>query len=130
MKELKRIPLLLFALGVLFTTSHTALGQRRDAFHIDYTVSIASAEDQLFHVTTEVRNVSETRIELSLPTWTPGWYTVENYFKNVLRFKITDARGKWLQPEMTRKQTWRVDTKGLDSIKVEFDYRASVLALN
>jgi predicted metalloprotease with PDZ domain len=31
---------------------------------------------------------------------------------------------------MIRKQTWRVETRGLDSIKVEFDYRANVLALN
>jgi predicted metalloprotease with PDZ domain len=128
MKKLKRIPLLLFALGILSSTS--AFAQGRDAFHIDYTVSIASIEDQLFHVTAEIRNISEPRLELSLPTWTPGWYTVENYFKNVLRFKITDAAGKWLQPEMSRKQTWRVETRGLDRVKVEFDYRASVLALN
>src|SRR5205085_10739312 len=30
----------------------------------------------------------------------------------------------------TRKQTWRVDTRGVGRIKVEFDYRANVLALN
>ena len=107
-----------------------ALAQKRDAFRIDYTVSIASVADQIFHITTEVKNINEPRLELSLPTWTPGWYTVENYFKNVLRFKITDAKGNRLQPEMIRKQTWRVDTKGLDSIRIEFDYKASVLALN
>ncbi len=31
---------------------------------------------------------------------------------------------------MIRKQTWRIETKGLDSIQVEFDYKATVLALN
>jgi len=115
---------------VVFLVSPQALAQRRDAFQIDYTVSIASAEDQLFHVTTEVRNIKEPRIELSLPTWTPGWYTVENYFKNILRFAVTDSRGNRLQPDMVRKQTWRIETKGLDSIRVTFDYKASVLALN
>jgi predicted metalloprotease with PDZ domain len=107
-----------------------ALAQKRDAFRIDYTVSIASVEDQIFHITTDVKNINEPRLELSLPTWTPGWYTVENYFKNVLRFKITDAKGNRLQAEMIRKQTWRVETKGLASIRIEFDYKASVLALN
>src|SRR5713226_6498621 len=130
MKELKRLSLLLFSLGIIFTISHPGLAQKRDAFRIDYTVSIASVEDQLFHVTAEVKNISEPRLDLSLPTWTPGWYTVENYFKNVLRFRITDAKGKRLQPEMTRKQTWRVETRGLDSLRVEFDYRANLLALN
>ncbi|HEY3137193.1 MAG TPA: PDZ domain-containing protein [Blastocatellia bacterium] len=106
------------------------LAQKRDAFEVDYTVRVASVEEQLFHVTADIKNIGEPRLELSLPTWTPGWYTIENYFKNVLRFKITDAKGNRLQPEMIRKQTWRVETRGLDSIKVEFDYRANVLALN
>jgi predicted metalloprotease with PDZ domain len=116
-------------IGVLLI-SPTAFAQKRDALRIDYTVSVASVEGQLFHVTTVVKNINEPRLELALPTWTPGWYTVENYFKNVLRFAVTDAKGNRLQPEMVRKQTWRVETKGLDSIKVEFDYKASVLALN
>src|SRR5215813_11593654 len=114
----------------IFLFSISAFAQQRDALHIDYHVAIASVEEQLFRVTTDIKNIDEPRLELSLPTWTPGWYTVENYFKNVLRFKITDAKGNRLQPEMIRKQTWRVETKGVDSIKVEFDYRANVLALN
>ena len=110
--------------------SPAAFAQKREAFRIDYTVAIVSVEGQLFHITTDIKNINEPRLDLSLPTWTPGWYTVENYFKNVLRFKVTDAKGNRLQPEMIRKQTWRVETKGLDSIRVEFDYKASVLALN
>ncbi len=119
---------------LLFTTvlviHSAALAQPRDAFHIDYTVSVASVEEQLFHVAADIKNIREPRLDLSLPTWTPGWYTVENYFKNVLRFKVTDSKGTRIEPQMIRKQTWRVETKGLDGIRVEFDYHASVLALN
>jgi predicted metalloprotease with PDZ domain len=115
--------------GCLSLTS-SAVAQKRDGFRIDYTVHVASIENQLFHVTADIKNINEPRLELSLPAWTPGWYTVENYFKNVLRFKVTDDKGSRLQPEMIRKQTWRVESKGLDSIKVEFDYLANVLALN
>ena len=119
------------AVVVIILLSAAALGQTRDArFRIDYKVSVASLEGQLFHVTTDVKNINQPRIDLSLPTWTPGWYTVENYFKNVLRFTISDAKGNRLNPEMIRKQTWRIDTKGLNSIRIEFDYKASVLALN
>jgi len=122
---------LIAQIAVMFLAlSPAALAQKRDAFRIDYTVSIESVEGQLFHVTTDVKNINEPRLELSLPTWTPGWYTVENYFKNVLRFKVTDAKGNRLQPEMIRKQAWRIETKGLDSIRIEFDYKATVLALN
>ncbi|MGI8812804.1 MAG: M61 family metallopeptidase [Pyrinomonadaceae bacterium] len=65
-----------------------------------------------------------------MPTWAPGWYTIENYAKNLLRFRITDASGKILPHRMSRKQTWNVDTRGIRKIRVDYDYRATVLALN
>lgn len=108
----------------------TPVQAQSDRLRVDYTVRVSSVEDRLFHVTTDVRNIKQARLDLSLPTWTPGWYTIENYFKNVLRFKIADAKGSPLPHTMSRKQTWRVDTRGLDRIRVEFDYRADVLALN
>jgi len=124
-----RILKIILLIGIVLV-AQPAVAQKRDQFHIDYTVAVASTEAHLFHVTADVQNISEPRLELSLPTWTPGWYTVENYFKNILRFAVTDSKGARLQPMMTRKQTWLVDTKGLNRIKVEFDYRADVLALN
>jgi predicted metalloprotease with PDZ domain len=114
---------------ILLFSQSPALGQSTQ-LRVDYTVAVADVEKQLFHVTTEIKHIKEPSITLSLPIWTPGWYTVENYAKNILRFKITDQQGNWVQPLMVKKQTWRVDTKGLSGLKVEFDYRATVLALN
>jgi predicted metalloprotease with PDZ domain len=125
-----RIFLLASIVAIILSVAPSTLAQNRGQFHIDYTVAVASINEHLFHVTADVQNIQEPRLELSLPTWTPGWYTVENYFKNILRFAVTDPKGTRLQPRMIRKQTWLVDTKGLDRIKVEFDYRADVLALN
>jgi predicted metalloprotease with PDZ domain len=123
-----RILNLIFSTVVILAIAPAIVAQKK--FHIDYTVSIASTEAQLFHVTADIQNINEPRLELSLPTWTPGWYTVENYLKNILRFKVTDATGARIEPTMIRKQTWLVETKRLDRIRVEFDYRADVLALN
>lgn len=97
---------------------------------ITYTVSLNDPASQQFHVSTSIKNINQPRLDLSLPTWTPGWYTVENYFKNVLRFRITDGKGNILPHTMSKKQTWNVDTKGLKEIKVDYDYRATILALN
>jgi len=113
----------------LFVGIQSVQGQKA-ALDIDYTVALADPATQQFHVTTEIKNINQPRIDLSLPTWTPGWYTVENYAKNILRFKVTDAGGKRLPLRMSRKQTWNVDTNGIKQIKVEFDYQATVLALN
>lgn len=125
-----RILNLVVSIGVMLAVAPVVAAQKRGEFHIDYTVAVASTDDHIFHVTADVQNIDEPRLELSLPTWTPGWYTVENYFKNILRFMVTDSKGIRHQPGMVRKQTWLVETKGLNRIKVEFDYRADVLALN
>jgi predicted metalloprotease with PDZ domain len=103
---------------------------QKNALQIDYTVGLSDPATQLFHITTDIRNINQPRLDLSLPTWTPGWYTVENYFKNVLRFKVTDASGKTLPLRMSRKQTWNIDTNGIKQIRVEYDYQATILALN
>jgi predicted metalloprotease with PDZ domain len=97
---------------------------------ITYTVSLTDVTSQQFHVTTDIKNIDQPRLDLALPTWAPGWYTVENYFKNVLRFRITDAAGKPLPLRMSRKQTWNVDTRGIKQIRVDYDYSATVLGLN
>src|SRR5689334_10592593 len=111
-------PLITVILFTIFAAAPVAQAQDNQ-FRIDYTIAIANQEQQLFHVTADVKNIHEDQLRLALPTWAPGWYTVENYAKNILRFTITDASGARLQPLMTRKQTWRVDTKGINHIKVE-----------
>jgi predicted metalloprotease with PDZ domain len=114
---------LIFALTV-------SISAQKNALKIDYTVKLDSIELQQFHVTTDIKNIKQDRLDLSLPAWAPGWYTVENYAKNILKFRVTDGSGKELPLMMSRKQTWNIDTKGLSEIKVDFDYRATVLALN
>lgn len=118
----------LFWLTLLLTPA--SVQAQGDRLTVDYTVKVSSIEDRLFHVTADIKDIKQARLDLSLPTWTPGWYTIENYFKNVLRFRIADAKGSPLRHTMTRKQTWRIDTRDLSRIRVEFDYRADVLALN
>jgi predicted metalloprotease with PDZ domain len=127
--KLARALLIWLSLSFMLMVAPSALAQG-NALRIDYTVKVASLDEHLFHITAEVKNITDPQVTLSLPTWTPGWYTIENYAKNVLRFAITDAKGARLQPRMTHKQTWLVDTKGLDRIKIDFDYRADILALN
>lgn len=128
MQKIRRAHFFLFLL-LTFSAAQITSAQKGN-LQIDYTVSLAAPEKEMFHVTTDIKNIKQSRLDLSLPTWTPGWYTVENYAKNFLRFRITDGNGKVLPHTMSRKQTWNVDTKGIDEIKVEFDYHADTLALN
>ncbi|MEI6232065.1 MAG: hypothetical protein WCT04_03375 [Planctomycetota bacterium] len=119
-------------LAFIFTAllAHTLLFAADEPFRIDYSVEISSIDDQLFHVVADVKNIHDTSLEFSLPMWSPGWYTVENYARNVSRLIFKSADGKRLNHERTHKQSWRVDTRGLAALTIEFDYRATKLALN
>jgi predicted metalloprotease with PDZ domain len=116
-------------IAFLLLGAHAAEGQKKQ-LQIVYTVELADPATQQFHVTTIIRNIDQPKLDLSLPVWAPGWYTIENYAKNLLRFRITDASGKQLPHTMSRKQTWSVGTRGINEIHVDYDYRAMVLALN
>jgi predicted metalloprotease with PDZ domain len=126
-KVRRSVPFLLSV--VLFLGLQSALAQK-NALQIDYTVTLSDPARKEFHITTDIRNISQPRLDLSLPTWTPGWYTVENYGKNVLHFTASDGGGKRLPLRMSRKQTWNIDTRGLKEIKIAYDYYGDVLALN
>jgi predicted metalloprotease with PDZ domain len=122
-----RLRLTLFGCAALLWSS-LCFAQDND-FRVDHTVEVAVAT-RLLRVTTEIKNVRQPQLDLALPTWTPGWYTIEDYAKNILRLKISDGEGRPLAHRLIRKQTWRVQTSGSRNIKVEFDYSATVLALN
>ena len=97
---------------------------------IEYTVKVADIPGQLFHVTTDIKNINQPALDLSLPVWSPGWYVIENYAKNVFRFRVTEPGGGELRHALVRKQTWRIDTSGISRVTVEFDYLANVLSAN
>ncbi len=128
MKQTQRIYLPILFIFLFYGFQNAAA--QKSSLQIDYTVQLAKPATKQFHITTDIKNINQARLDLSLPTWTPGWYVVENYGKNLLRFRITDANGKVLPHTMSRKQTWNVETKGIKEIKIEYDYYADVLALN
>ncbi len=128
MRQTRRIYFSIVIIFLFFGWQNAAA--QKSNLQIDYTLQLVNPETKQFHVTTEIKNINQARLDLSLPTWTPGWYVVENYGKNILRFKITDASGRQLTHTRSRKQTWNVETKGIKQIKIEYDYRADVLALN
>ncbi|GAC1477226.1 MAG: PDZ domain-containing protein [Gemmatimonadaceae bacterium] len=100
------------------------------ATQVVYTVEIADTTSRLIHVTATFSGLAQRALDLSLPVWTPGWYTIENYGKNISHFTALGADGKPRSHPLIRRQTWRVDVAGQSRVTVSFDYRADVLALN
>lgn len=113
----------------LCVTSQAILAQS-PAPQLDYTVRVANARDHLFHITIQVNNVASPTTDLTLPAWTPGWYTIMPYAANVMRLQAKDAAGNRLVLHAVDKQTWRIETKGNRAITVDYDYLANNLSVN
>lgn len=121
------------AIGVLIAAAlaqRPVAAQPATSFRADYIIEVKDTAAHLFHVTATFSNLHQPRLQLSLPIWTPGWYTLEYYAKNVRHFMVRDGTGKRLAAPLLRAQTWNVETHGTSTVVAEFDYVANVLALN
>jgi predicted metalloprotease with PDZ domain len=114
----------------LFIYGTLAYGAVAPQVSVNYTVKVANIEQQLLHVTTSIENIRQPYVDLSLPTWIPGLYKANDYAMNIIRLQISDAKGNRAVRRMIDRQTWRVETKGIDRLTVEFDYRADKLAID
>ncbi len=96
---------------------------------LDYAISIADASKQLFHIRISVSNVTSRTLDLSMPAWTPGWYTIRPYASKVMKLHAHD-NGRRLPLRATDKQSYRIDNGGLRTFTVEYDYLANDLSVN
>ncbi|HYD54288.1 MAG TPA: hypothetical protein VEA99_16755, partial [Gemmatimonadaceae bacterium] len=109
------------------------LAAQSPAPRVLHTVEVRDPATRAFHVTSRFLRVDQLPqrwIDLALPTWTPGWYVIEDYAKHVRRLEFTDGRGKRLPWYMTDRSTWRVDTRGASEVQARFEYEAVALGLN
>lgn len=117
------------SLAFLFIALSSTAAGAQSAPRLDYTISIADAAKHLFHIKAEVTNATGRTLDISLPAWTPGWYTIRPYAANVMRLHA-DASGKRLPMRAVDKQTYRIETEGNRSFTIEYDYYANNLTVN
>ncbi|MDM8004097.1 MAG: hypothetical protein QUS66_14570, partial [Bacteroidota bacterium] len=83
---------------------------------IDYMVSMVDAVNHNFMVTMTLEGVSDDTLVLKMPVWTPGYYWIQNYPKNLSVLEIRDAAGKEYPFVKTSKNVWKVATNGAGSL--------------
>ena len=73
--------------------SLTVCSCREHDIRIEYTVSMEKPNTHYFHVTMRVNNLPGCVAEFKLPNWTPGYYLMMDYAKNVAAFTASGADG-------------------------------------
>jgi predicted metalloprotease with PDZ domain len=94
-----------------------------------YTVHVNDPATRMFHVVADLPATGESTI-VSLPAWTPGHYTIENYARYVSGFSATDVGGRTLDWEKLDPDTWRIASAGADRVQVAFDFLADTINLS
>jgi predicted metalloprotease with PDZ domain len=76
---------------------------------IAYALAMPRPHNHLFEVTITVDGWTEPRLDLVMPSWTPGSYMIREYARHVQDFSVT-SDGHPARWEKTAKDAWRVET--------------------
>ncbi len=62
----------------------------------------------------------QTKVELQMPVWAPGYYDILNYPKYLTDFTASRTDGTPLKWQKYKKSTWIVETGGADTVVVKY----------
>jgi len=111
---------------VLLCAASFAFGARAEET-MAFTVSMEKPEAHYYHVVFRCDGLKGATQDFKMPSWTPGYYLIMDYAKNVLNFKAEDETGNPLAWEKTAKNTWMVRTGNAASVAVSYDVYAFTL---
>ena len=62
-----------------------------------------------------------------MPQWSPGYYGIGDYSRNVSNFRAEDASGHALAWEKVTKNTWRVVADNAPAIVLNYDVFGTIV---
>lgn len=91
-----------------------------------YTVAVGDIASKTFHVSVRTEGVTEKTIRFAIPAWTPGWYVVQHFEKNIDNVRATAGPNDAPRAaETIDARTWQVTTNGASSVTLAYDVRAA-----
>jgi predicted metalloprotease with PDZ domain len=94
---------------------------------IEYTVRLTAPQTQSFEVCMRVRNVSEAQVNVALPVWRAGRYSILNPAGTLSQLSAESDSGEALRVAKIDKTTWQVETAGSSEIQVRYSIYANSL---
>ena len=87
---------------------------------IVYTLRAPAPETQMLDVEVNIPTDGKASVDLMLPVWSPGYYVVQDYAKNVQDLVVRTSDGRTLEVTMPSKNRWRVATGGASSLRLTY----------
>ncbi|MGA8940295.1 MAG: PDZ domain-containing protein [Acidobacteriaceae bacterium] len=86
-----------------------------------FTVSMLQPSNHTYHVTFRCEGLHGELQDFEMPQWSPGYYGIEDYARNVSHFHAVDMAGHQLAWEKVTKNTWRVVADNTPVIVLDYD---------
>ncbi|HOW86638.1 MAG TPA: PDZ domain-containing protein [Candidatus Aminicenantes bacterium] len=119
------LPVLLAILACAAVTLPAAAPVRAAAApSLSLTVSMERPSTHYYHVVFRAEGLAGDVQDFKMPVWTPGYYQIMDYAKNVKDFRAEDGAGRPLAWDKTAKNTWRVRTGRAAAVVVSYDVYA------
>ncbi|HEY5094124.1 MAG TPA: hypothetical protein VII69_03300 [Candidatus Eremiobacteraceae bacterium] len=96
-----------------------------DSAHVAYDISLTNPTDHIFHVTMRVSDLARPSSTVRMPIWIPGYYSDDQYGRNVLTFDASDANGHAIQWRRDGQSAYHLDTTGVGGFTVHYDLYAN-----
>ena len=86
-----------------------------------FTVSLSQPANHTYHVTRRCEGLKGELQDFKLPQWSPGYYGIGDYSRNISNFRAADASGHALEWEKVTRNTWRVVASNTPAIELQYD---------
>ncbi len=120
---------MLFGVGVLLSAPLASAQQARGT--IAFTVTMPDAASQVYHVVMQCDGLAGPSIDFKLPVWSPGFYGIMDFARNVKDFKAVDGAGHVLGWDLVSvndrvsPNDWRVRTANAPRVTLTYDVLAT-----
>jgi len=91
-----------------------------------FTVSLPLPASHTYHVTFRCEGLKGELQDFKLPQWSPGYYGIGDYSRNISNFSAADAAGHALAWEKVTKNTWRIVAENAAAVVLNYDVFGNV----
>ena len=88
--------------------------------NIHFQLSFIEPQAHYVEVKMIIDGIDQDYLDLKMPVWTPGSYLIREFAKNIEQVKAEDAQGNEIAIHKTKKNNWRLNSKGA---QVKISYR-------
>jgi predicted metalloprotease with PDZ domain len=91
---------------------------------VKYSVSVADLEDKRFRIAVTVEAGDSQAVRFAIPAWTPGYYQILNFHKDITNVRAADSRGRVLSVTQPDERSWQIDRTSTGPVTLTYEVSA------